>query len=280
MTNGADQADFLITKEYRRFAEFCDACHRNRYIGICYGPPGVGKTLSARHFAHWDLIEKLSAEITRFVREDEPVSPPPPPEVLEYRTAVYTPDVDNNPSRIYGGVNQVRTNLGRVIEKAMWAQKGVEDYYFDNTVDKFAELLIVDEADRLKMSGLETVRDIYDRKHLGLVLIGMPGIEKRLARYPQFYSRVGFVHEYKALSVAEMRFILEHKWEQLGLTLKPDDFTDSEAMATITRITGGNFRLIQRLFAQIERIMQINELKVVTKEVVEAARESLVIGTM
>ena len=58
------------------------------------------------------------------------------------------------------------------------------------------------------------------------------------------------------------------------------DFTTSEAVAVITRITSGNFRLTCRLAAQIQRVLNINHLSVVTREVVEAARESLVIGVM
>ena len=40
-----------------------------------------------------------------------------------------------------------------------------------------------------------------------------------------------------------------------------------------------NFRLLHRLLTQIARVVDINALTQVTREVVETARESLVIGT-
>ena len=127
----------------------------------------------------------------------------------------------------------------------------------------------------LKDLSLEQLRDIYDRGRVGLVLIGIPGIERRLSRYAQFYSRVGFVHQFRALSGNEFREALAQKWQDLRPTV---DFTDPEAVAAITRITAGNFRLLARMLSQIGRILEINQLQVVTQEIVEAARESLVIG--
>jgi DNA transposition AAA+ family ATPase len=105
----------------------------------------------------------------------------------------------------------------------------------------------------------------------------MPGIEKRLARYPQHYSRVGFVHHYRTMSADEQAFVLAKHWPELGLD-NSDDFTTAEAMAAVARITSGNFRLTHRLVAQIQRILDINHLKHRDEEVVETARESLVIG--
>ena len=141
-------------------------------------------------------------------------------------------------------------------------------------------LIIIDEADRLQLKSLEQVRAIYDEKNWGVVLIGMPGIEKRLARYPQLYSRVGFAHQFRSIGKDEMFFILEHHWSKLGLELDRKNFSDTEAVAAVARITNGNFRLIHRLFSQIKRIMKVNELTAISKEVVEAARDCLVIGNI
>lgn len=262
----------IVTKEHRRFVEFCEACRRYRYIGLCYGSPGVGKTLSARAYAQWDRIETLLAGLLQDLPAD--------PTILPCRTIVYTPEVTNTPNTTRRQVQCLRNDLTGLIHAMRQRLEGANHFAITYNLPDLTELIIVDEADRLKMTSLEQIRDFYDRNSLGLVLIGMPGIEKRLARYPQFYSRVGFVHHFKPLSAEEMQFILQHKWQQLGLQLHLDDFTDVEATAAITRITGGNFRLLQRLFNQIDRVMEINHLRLVTKEVVEAARELLVIGSL
>lgn len=140
-------------------------------------------------------------------------------------------------------------------------------------------LLIIDEADRLRMASLEQVRAIFDQGGMGLVLIGMPGLEKRLARYAQLYSRVGFVHEFSALAGPEARDLLLRGWQPSGVNLPGDALTDEEALAAILRITEGNFRLLSRLLTQIARVLTVNNLIRVTPAVVEVARESLVIGT-
>ena len=55
----------------------------------------------------------------------------------------------------------------------------------------------------------------------GMVLIGMPRIEKRVARLLQYYSRIGFVHEFRPLQPAEMTPPLERRWTPTGVTV-PD----------------------------------------------------------
>jgi DNA transposition AAA+ family ATPase len=264
-TGHAAPPAFLLTKEYRRFAEFCDACRRHRYIGLCYGPPGVGKTLSARYYARWDVVEPC-------LHAFWDASLPP---LASWHTLVYTPTVTTTAQSLTKELTFVHRRWNCLVDQARSGPHEIERH----TVPDCCELVIVDEADRLKMQGLEQLRDLYDRGSVGLILIGMPGLEKRLARYPQLYSRIGFAHAFRPLSQDEMKFILTHYWEELDLVLADKDFTDQEAMAAIIRITSGNFRLLHRLLTQIGRILKVNELQTITQEIVAAARACLVIGT-
>jgi DNA transposition AAA+ family ATPase len=51
--------NFIETKEHRRFVEFCEACRKYRYIGICHGVPGVWKIMSDKTMASCYDIEPL-----------------------------------------------------------------------------------------------------------------------------------------------------------------------------------------------------------------------------
>ncbi len=307
------EENFIVTREYRLFTEFCDACRRYRYIGLCYGPPGVGKTFSARHYANCDKVEA-------YQRHGQP-STVNLEEVLGSHTVCYTPKVVNAPKQIEDEIVKWRRNLRsicwddisreekirraavRKLEEERYEKWFVEEDWLmgkpkhpsetgptvkDVTIEYSEKrdatpdpttLILVDEADRLRMAGLEQMRAIFDAGSIGLVLIGMPGLEKRLARYPQLYSRIGFVHEFHSLPKEEVHLLLEQRWQPPEVSSPLKGITEEEVVVSIVRITGGNFRLLHRLLTQIARIMEINATQTVTRQVVEAARESLVIGS-
>jgi len=312
-------SDFVVTTEHQHFAEFCEACRHYCYIGLCYGSPGVGKTLSARRYANWTALE---ASLPARDASTEALTT-----LLESHTVFYTPPVVNTPAQVDRDIRGLRSDLRAILvedrervqrahlDEVQQHEREAEeerqrrlftelDWYADpppeglkkpesrwvpisiayfHEIQKIADpttLVIIDEADPLKVSALEQVRDIFDKGGIGMVLIGMPGIEKRLSRYPQLYSRIGFVHAFRPLSAAQVRKLLQQKWVPAGVEFPEEGVVDEEVLAAIIRVTGGNFRLLHRLMTQIARLVEINALQTVTREVVEAARESLVIGTV
>ena len=295
---------FVETIEYNRFVEFCDACRHFRYIGLCYGPPGIGKTLSAVRYSRADQIvprDRWTSEVS---------------DGLPVDTLLYTTSVINTPSGVRNDISLARERvmsialdpiqreavlvLEKIRLKAEQSRREImnqpgsspcdrpaaDPTYFETYKQYQAKeravldpttLILVDEADRLHMNSLEQMRSIFDEGTAGLVLIGMPGIEKRIARFPQFYSRIGFVHEFRPLDAAQMQELLEKRSTPAGVTL-PDEPLIPEVVASLIRMTGGNFRLLTRLLTQIERVLSVNDLHLVSNAVVEAARDSLVIG--
>ena len=306
---------FVETKQYRLFREFCDACREYQYIGLCYGAPGVGKTLSARHYANWDTVNRY--------RRSNPECGVTLDQVRGQSVAFYTsPVAVPSPARLRNDIDALRHMLRDFlledirdeesprVEAAQALVDACYEHYPRTNYRGYTEpedevtrrqealgkarnrmtarllaqpdptsLILIDEADHLKVNSLEQMRAIFDEGGISLVLIGMKGLEKKLARYAQLYSRVGFVHEFKPLSHEDVRQLLREGWAPPGVPVLNERLIDEEAIAALIRSAGGKFRALHHLLQQVGRIMAINGLAKVTREVVEDARESLVIGT-
>ena len=263
--------DFIVTKEHRRFTEFAGAIRKDVTIGICHGEAGVGKTQSARRYAHWDTLEpfiqawgpRSEADLKHYAAAHRS------------RTVFYTPEVLAKHRDLMRDIEFYRGKVGVLIYEHLCAIGKITTTEVPRTID-FTELIIIDEAERLTPTSLELLRDLHDRHRVALMFIGMPGIDQRFRHYPQLYSRLGFSHRYRALAREELLFVLTRHWKRLGRTLDPEDFTDAQAIAAIERITRGNFRLLERLFPQIGRVLKINQLDTITDDVIEAAASTLI----
>ncbi|WP_241249031.1 hypothetical protein [Agrococcus sp. KRD186] len=97
-----------------------------------------------------------------------------------------------------------------------------------------------------------------------------------VAERAQLYSRIGFAHEYRPVRSNELAAVIT---QRLPLPDPEDDgLAHTAAVAAITRVTSGNFRLADRLITQITRILDINQRAHLTPEAVDAAQEALRIG--
>ncbi|WP_255440699.1 hypothetical protein [Paracoccus sp. MC1854] len=82
---------FVDTREHARFSEFALACTADRYIGVCHGRPGVGKTRSARQYA---ACPNLAAYIPI-----KPIGPDIADAIEGCRGFFFTAPVSNTPQR-------------------------------------------------------------------------------------------------------------------------------------------------------------------------------------
>jgi hypothetical protein len=99
----------VVTNEHRRFAEFCDASRRYRSIGVCYGAPGVGTTLSARRQANWANLED-----SRPARE---ASTEALTALWESQTVCYTPPVLNTPAHVERDIRGLRAHVRQRLQQ-------------------------------------------------------------------------------------------------------------------------------------------------------------------
>jgi len=261
-----DSTRFMITSQYRRFAEICNKSQTSQRISLFFGKTGLGKTRSAIHYAQWHIVEPLLGRPT--------ATRPIPASLLGSTTAIYTPDISVTPKKLQSGIALLRNQFDALIEQVTYCYARETAGPFPH---KHLKLLIVDEADRLKFGSLEFLRDLYDKTNLSILLLGSPGIERRLKRsgYGQIHSRLNFIYEMQPLNSSEMHLFINQKWLELKLPLTSDDTISTAIM----RIADGNFRRLHRIFEEISRLQKLNCLPIITLDLVEVARRSLFSGS-
>lgn len=265
MTTTEAPSFLQITAQYRRFAEICNKSQTGKFISLFYGRTGLGKTECAYHYANWRIVEPLLEKSAAARRV--------PNSIIHCSSVVYTPDVGITAKRAQSGIAALRNRFDELVDQAAnWHSFDTGPYH----PHKYLKLLIIDEADRLKLGALEVVRDLYDRAQLSILLIGSPGIERRLRRsgYGQLHSRFTLAYEIQPLTSDEMRVFIARKWQELSLPCTAEDAVS----AAIMRIANGNLRVLHRIFAEIKRLQKINCLSLITPDLVEVARKGLLLG--
>jgi DNA transposition AAA+ family ATPase len=201
---------FIDTRQHQRFVEFCYACRVGRFIGVCTGRSGVGKTRSAQTLANWEIIAPLIKEPRhRNV---------PPPNLEECCTAIYTPDVSCTVKRVESALALLRNRFDTLVQESICWHNPHE--WYENQQWRYLELLIVDKAQRLSQKCLDTVCDFSEKHKLGIVLMGMPGFDYRIRNYEQINNRVGFYHVFSTPRTDELRAILEMRWQSQQVVIE------------------------------------------------------------
>ena len=263
MTNDERRPAFIDTRQHQRFIDFCNACRHNRYIGVCTGRSGVGKTRSAEAYSLWNVIEPLL--------KTPPMRYPSPPPNLEGRyTAIYTPDVSCTVKRVESALALLRNRFDDLAKHSMcWYNR---DEWYKTQQQRFVELVIIDKAHRLSFKCLETIADFSEKHKIGIALIGPPGFDRRIRNYEQIDKYVGFYHVFNTPRTDELRAILEARWQNQQITI------EESAVQMLEKVTSSNIQKLVNINAEMNRVCELNSITIITPDLVELASKTLLLN--
>jgi len=119
-----------------------------------------------------------------------------------------------------------------------------------------SRMVLVDEVDFLLRDPrlIETLRGLHDSTGAPIVMIGMNGVEKKLARYKHINDRVSEVVHFRELSLNDVRLIADKLCE---VKLAPDAVEQLHMQSR-------RFRQVVTTLYRAEHVARANSLKEVT----------------
>ena len=112
------------------------------------------------------------------------------------------------------------------------------------------EMLMIDEADRLKPKTFAEVRDIFDKLEISVILVGTDRLDAVIKRDEQVYNRFRACHRFGKLSGDDFKRTVEI-WEKRVLQLPVASNLSSKTMLkTLGEATGGYIGLMDMILRE------------------------------
>ena len=230
--------DFVETTIAKRLFHAANMCQLKGKMGVCYGTPGIGKTTAINEY------KKTSSGVI-----------------------VVDPFVQSSAREV---LKQIANHL-----KLSYLNNTSLDEFTSNVIKKLEKnkyIIIIDEAENLKIEVFKTIRKIHDRtkNNCGVLFVGTDELRALLQKvqsgFPYISSRIGYLEKLDALKMNDIEKLVHQYFPSCNDRL----------VQYIAISTNYNARSIQNLldlcfdFVKSENI----ELDI---DVIDAAREKLLI---
>lgn len=130
-----------------------------------------------------------------------------------------------------------------------------------NQLTQYPRPLIIDEIDYLLSDSraIETIRDIYDRTEVPIVLIGMNKANKKFIRYRHIYDRFSEILKFEAFSFEEVINIVQE--------LSEAEIDESGIKLIFNH--ANRFRQIVSIISRAEKVSNANSGLLITEKILE-----------
>ncbi len=219
--------EVVMLEQVRKLHDWLEGKRRSRQCCRVVGESRTGKTMACDAYR---LRHKPKQEVGK-----PPIVP-----------VVYVqPSQDCGARELFGVIiehlkyKMVKGTVAEIRSRTLQVLKGCE-----------VEMLIIDEADRLKPKTFADVRDIFDNLGISVVLVGTDRLDAVVKRDEQVYNRFRACHRFGKLSGAEFQQTVEI-WERDVLKLPVASNLGTKTMLkTLGEATGGYIGLMDMILRE------------------------------
>jgi len=112
------------------------------------------------------------------------------------------------------------------------------------------EMIIIDEAHRLRPKTFSEIRDIFDQLEIAVVLVGTDRLDAVIRRDEQVYNRFMACHRFHRLSTQQLEQVTA-VWEAYVLKLPQEsNLTSEQMLLVLAKATRGYLGLLDRILRE------------------------------